>query len=77
MHQYIIFSKVPSTAPLFGEDGLQTNNKVRFAGWTKANNSFSACSKASKKLDINIDKLKALLFLGDINSLTKLKPEKI
>ena len=77
MNKYIVFKEVTSTAPLFGVDGLQANNKVRFVGWTKANNSCSACDRVSKRLDIDIDKLKALLFNGDINSLFQLKPEKI
>ena len=62
MHKYMIMIEVPSTAPLFGVDGLQTNRKVRFLGVTKASNSSSACSKVSKKLGISYDKLKALLF---------------
>ena len=47
MHKYMIMVEVPSTAPLFGVDGLQTNRKVRFLGVTKASNSSSACSKVS------------------------------
>ena len=61
MHKYMIMVEVPSTAPLFGVDGRQTNSKVRFLGVTKASNSSSACSKVSKKLGISYDKLKAML----------------
>ena len=61
MHKYMILVEVPSTAPLFGVDGLNTNRKVKCVGFIKSNNSSSACSKASKKLDIPYDKLKALM----------------
>ena len=61
MHTYMIMVEVPSTAPLFGVDGINTNKKVRFLGCTSANNSSSACSKVSEKLGISYDKLKALL----------------
>ena len=62
MHNYLILIEVPSTAPLFGESGIQTRRKVRVVGSVKANNSSSACDKASKKLDVPYEKLKALLF---------------
>ena len=61
-HSYLILIEVPSTAPLYGESGLQTRRKVRVLCKAKANNSSSACSKASKKLDVPYSKLKALLF---------------
>jgi hypothetical protein len=72
----MILVEVPSTAPLFGPDGLNTKRKLRFAGWTKASNSSRACSKASEKLDVSYDKLKAILFHGDIMALYSLKPER-
>ena len=61
MHKYMIMVEVPSTAPLFGVDGLQANGKVRYLGVIKASNSSSACSKVSEKLGISYDKLKAML----------------
>jgi hypothetical protein len=61
--------EVPSTAPLHGVDGIQSSCKLRFIGWTTATNSSNACSKASKKLDVSYDKLKAMLFFGDIEDL--------
>ena len=65
MHKYMILIEVPSTAPLFGVNGLQTESKLRFVGFTKANNSSFACSKVSEKLDISYDKLKAILVKED------------
>ena len=65
MHKYMILVEVPSTAPLFGVDGLQTESKLRFVGYTKADNSSFACSKVSEKLDISYDKLKAMLVKED------------
>jgi len=65
MHTYMILIEVPSTAPLFGVDGLQTESKLRFVGYTKADNSSFACSKVSEKLDISYDKLKAMLVKED------------
>jgi len=65
MHTYMILVEVPSTAPLFGVDGLQTESKLRFVGYTKADNSSFACSKVSEKLDISYDKLKAILVKED------------
>ena len=65
MHKYMILVEVPSTAPLFGESGLQTESKLRFVGYTKADNSSFACSKVSEKLDISYDKLKAMLVKED------------
>ena len=65
MHNYYIFIEVPSTAPLFSENGLNTKNKIRFLGWTKANNSSYACSKVSDKLNVPYDNLKALLVHHD------------
>ena len=62
MHKYMILVEVPSTAPLFGVDGINTKSKVRVIGVTKASNSSNACSKVSKKLGISYDKLKALLY---------------
>lgn len=69
MHKYMIMVEVPSTAPLYGVDGIQSSCKVRFIGWTRATNSSNACSKASKRLDVSYDKLKALLFFGNIEDL--------
>ena len=60
-HSYLILIEVPSTAPLYGESGLQTRRKVRVLCKAKANNSSSACDKASKRLDVPYNKLKALL----------------
>ena len=65
MHKYMILVEVPSTAPLFGVEGMNTTCKLKFAGWTKANNSSNACSKASKKLGVSYDKLKAMLIKYD------------
>ena len=65
MHTYMILVEVPSTAPLFGVDGLQTESKLRFVGYTKADNSSFACSKVSERLDISYDKLKAMLVKED------------
>ena len=65
MHKYMILVEVPSTAPLYGVDGLQTNRKLRMLGCIKANNSSTACSKVSEKLDISYDKLKAMLVKED------------
>ena len=65
MHKYMILVEVPSTAPLYGVDGLQTNRKLRMLGCTTASNSSTACSKVSKKLDISYDKLKAILYKYD------------
>ena len=62
MHKYMILVEVSSTAPLYGADGIKTSSKVKVLGVTKASNSSNACSKASKKLGISYDKLKALLF---------------
>jgi len=76
MHKYMILVEVPSTAPLFGPDGLNTKRKLRFAGWTKASNSSRACSKASEKLDVSYDKLKAMLFHGDISGIVEIRPER-
>jgi hypothetical protein len=45
MHKYMILVEVPSTAPLFGVEGMNTTCKLKFAGWTKANNSSNVCSK--------------------------------
>ena len=75
MWKYMIMVEVPSTAPLYGEMGLQTKRKMRFVCWTRANNSSSACSKVSKKLDISYDKLKAMLFFGEIEGLVATRPE--
>jgi hypothetical protein len=61
----MILVEVPSTAPLFGVDGLQTESKLRFVGYTKADNSSFACSKVSERLDISYDKLKAMLVKED------------
>ena len=61
MHSYLVFINTPSTAPLFGEDGLNTNRKIRLLAKVKANNSSSACDKASKRLDVPYNKIKALL----------------
>ena len=77
MHKYMILVEVPSTAPLFGVDGLQTNRKVRYLGVTKASNSSSACSKVSEKLGISYDKLKAMLFHGDILGIVSIRPERL
>ena len=75
MHKYMIMVEVPSTAPLYGVDGLNTNRKLRYVGWTKANNSSAACSKVSEKLDISYSKLKAILFHGEVEGLATVKPE--
>ena len=75
MHKYMIMVEVPSTAPLFGVKGIQTKRKLRYIGWTSANNSSTACSKVSEKLGISYDKLKAMLFFGEIDGLTKVMPE--
>ena len=77
MHKYMILVEVPSTAPLFGPDGMNTTCKLKFAGWTKASNSSNACSKASKKLDVSYDKLKAMLFHGDILGIVSIHPERL
>ena len=76
MHKYMILVEVPSTAPLYGVDGMNTKRKLKFAGWTTASNSSKACSKASKRLGVAYDKLKAMLFHGDIMALYSLKPER-
>ena len=65
MHKYMILVEVPSTAPLFGVNGLQTESKLRVVGYTKADNSSFACSKVSEKLGISYDKLKAMLVKED------------
>ena len=65
MHKYMILVEVPSTAPLYGVDGIKTKSKVRVVGVTKASNSSNACSKVSKKLGISYDKLKAMLVKED------------
>ncbi len=65
MHKYMILVEVPSTAPLFGVNGLQTESKLRVVGYTKADNSSFACSKVSEKLGISYDKLKAVLIKYD------------
>ena len=65
MHKYMILVEVPSTSPLHGVRGIKTKSKVRVVGVTKASNSSNACSKASKKLGISYDKLKALLYKDD------------
>tara|TARA_R100000656_G_scaffold24434_1_gene21626 strand:+ start:3934 stop:4110 length:177 start_codon:yes stop_codon:yes gene_type:complete len=57
----MILVEVPSTALLFGVDGLNTSCKMEAIGWIKADNSHYACSKASEKLDVSYDKLKAVL----------------
>jgi len=62
MHTYMILVEVPSTSLLYGVKGMNTNSKVEIVGRTKANNSSSACSKASKKLGIPYKKLKALRY---------------
>ena len=77
MHKYMILIEVPSTSLLYGERGMQTSRKLRFAGWTTASNSSKACSKASKKLDVSYDKLKAMLFHGDISGLVEVRPERL
>jgi len=61
MHKYMILIEVPSSAPLFGVDGLNTNSKVKCLGFIESNNSSTACSEASKMLDLPYDKLKALM----------------
>jgi len=76
MHKYMILVEVPSTAPLYGVDGIDTKRKLRVAGWTKASNSSKACSKASKRLGVSYDKLKAMLFHGDIKAIALVKPER-
>ena len=65
MHNYLVFIEVPSTAPMYGVSGLQTRSKIRVIAKVEANNSSSACSKASKKLDVPYSKLKALLCSWD------------
>ena len=75
MHKYMIMVEVPSTAPLYGVDGMNTKRKLRFVGWNKANNSAMACSKASEKLGVSYDKLKAMLFNGDIQAIAQVMPE--
>ena len=75
MHKYMIMVEVPSTAPLYGVDGMNTKRKLRFVGWNKAYNSSMACSKASKKLGVSYDKLKAMLFNGDIQAIAQVMPE--
>ena len=77
MHKYMILVEVPSTAPLFGPEGMNTTCKLKFAGWTRANNSSNACSKASKKLGVSYDKLKAILFHGDIMGIVSISPERL
>ncbi len=62
MHQYIVFIEVPSTAPLFGVDGLNTNHKLRVVGKVKASNSLYACGRVSKAKGLDIDRLKAVLY---------------
>jgi len=76
MHKYMILVEVPSTAPLYGVDGINTKRKLRFVGWIKANNSSKACGKASKKLGVSYFKLKAILFHGDIKAIALVKPER-
>ena len=75
MWKYMVMVEVPSTAPLYGVNGINTKRKLRFVGWTRANNSSNACSKVSKRLDISYDKLKAMLFFGEIEGLVATRPE--
>jgi len=65
MHQYMVFVEVPSTAPLYGEYGINTSCKIRVVGTIQSNNSHNACSKVSERLDIPYDKLKAVLYEED------------
>ena len=60
-HSYLVFIEVPSTAPFFSEQGLNTHRKIRLVGKTKAINSCFACEKVSKKLGIPYNNLKALM----------------
>ena len=62
MHTYLVFHEVPSTAPLYGDYGLQTESKMRAVCLAQANNSHSACSKVSETLDLDHNKLKACLY---------------
>jgi hypothetical protein len=61
MLEYMILVDVPSTAPAYGVDGLNTNKKVRSIGIIKAKNSHQACLAVSKKLNVPYDKMHALV----------------
>ena len=62
MHQYLVFIEVPSTAPMFGEMGLNTDHKLRVVGTVKADNSAYACGRVAKAKGLDIDKLKAVVY---------------
>jgi len=62
MHRYLVFIEVPSTAPLFGVMGLNTNHKLRMVGKVKADNSAYACGRVAKAKGLDVDKLKAVLY---------------
>ena len=61
MLEYMILVDVPSTAPLYGVNGLNTNKKVRCIGFIKAKNSHQACTEVSQKLNVPYDKMHALV----------------
>ena len=61
MLEYMILVDVPSTAPAYGVDGLNTDKKVRCIGFMKAKNSHQACLAVSKKLNVPYDKMHALV----------------
>ena len=62
MHRYLVFIEVPSTAPLFGVMGLNTNHKLQIVGKVKADNSAYACGRVAKAKGLDVDKLKAVLY---------------
>ena len=55
MHKYMILVEVPSTAPLFGVDGLNTNRKVKCVGFIKSN--FQAYPNLNRFLNKNKSRL--------------------
>ena len=73
MHRYLVFIEVPSTAPLFGVMGLNTNHKLQIVGKVKANNSAYACGRVAKAKGLDIDKLKAVLYDNYSNGLEMFK----
>jgi len=73
MHRYLVFIEVPSTAPLFGVMGLNTNHKLRMVGKVKADNSAYACGRVAKAKGLDVDKLKAVLYDNYSNGLEMFK----
>jgi len=69
MHQYLIFQSIPSTAPLYGKSGLNTDKKMRVLGIHKATNSHKVCDEVASRLDIPYHQLKACLVQFDKNGI--------